>query len=56
MQPRCAQQPEYTPGSIPEAPEIRIPPYGHTVVVPIVFALEGFHCIPIHMEEPGCGM
>ena len=34
--------------SIPEAPEIKIPPYyGHTVVVPMVFALEGFHCTAI---------
>ena len=33
-------------GSIPEAPEVQIPPYyGHTAVVPTVSALEGLHCI-----------
>ena len=32
-------------GSIPEPPEIRIPPYYvHTAVVPTVSALKGFHC------------
>ena len=33
-------------GSIPEAPEIRIPPYyRHTAVAPMVSTLEGPHCI-----------
>ena len=36
--------------NILEVPELRMPPYsGHAVVVPMVFALEGFHynlCMP----------
>ena len=38
--------------NIPEASEIRTPPYsGHTVAVSMVSALEGFHCSHKHNEN-----
>lgn len=44
MQPCCAHQPEYT--LLPEAHEMQIPPcYLYTAVVPMVSALERFHCV-----------
>ena len=60
MRPHCAHQPKYTlpclPGSIPEAPEIWIPPYyGHTAVVPTVSALEEIHCIWLYHRLHSAG-
>ena len=41
-----------TSRNIPEAPEIQIPPYnGHTAVVPMVSALEWFHCSLLHSRK-----
>ena len=42
MWPLCAQQPENTPtGSIPEAPELQIPPYSGHRVVPLMSPFRG---------------
>ena len=42
----AAQQHEYAFPGLPEILEIWMPPYsGHAAVVPMVYALEGFHCI-----------